>query len=246
MKKLAILLFCLALTGCSASGGGETVVANTLKTTAGTTTFEATTTQAETTTAESQPRLLYKATNGEEFRSELSCDTFDKALYVPSEGKHFEKWENYKAENVITVRAGDKVGDYTVKSASSTVYDNDDYIAYMAIEIEEDITLSGHIGYIPESGILAFAPDESYKGLPLSYPYIVTENIGDTYYDSVQIELGKLSDYPDNKALQLVFGGKRDYFSASAEIVISGFKLELYGTESKIYATGTIKEVRIK
>lgn len=146
------------------------------------------------------------------------------------------------SDEYFRVNAGDKFGSLTVRSAKCDFgafnWDGEDYLGYQqgSLEFDGEVTLTGLLNIQTRLGanygdyereMLFFAED----GMPLSLECLYrpgrgsgvfhsADSRGIVFTDSPQLELGKLSEYPD-----LDFGGAGYGDVIRAEITVTGLQM---------------------
>ncbi len=157
---------------------------------------------AETVSVEGDRESIPLSELSNYFRWHVECDYGYLAMTPEKDGEY--EYKKYKA--------GDKIGDFTVKEIS-TSFDNVNriinYFCGVEADFEGETTLTGEISIIPEdypmTGVpywgINFYPDaESRKKLPIVnfMPMLNIPASEDYYsYDNLMITLGDLTDYPE-------------------------------------------------
>ena len=195
-------------------------------------------------------------------------------------------------KETVFVRDGDTIGGYTLKNIATSLrapwnsdaekYEFDATEGFLPgtidMDIEEDVVLTGYVRYYFNeqyglaSGDIRFIPDDSYKGLPMTFDITGMEtNFGVTdfdyhagegedgyvnpvygggvciYTDAPQFIVGNLmQDYSDRSDLyELLDGGNADC-SKKVEITLSNVHLGWNDNFGSYYScTGSIKEMKV-
>ncbi|MBQ7834565.1 MAG: hypothetical protein IJ385_02165 [Ruminiclostridium sp.] len=241
-----------------------------------TTEAEQTTTLAETApeeTTSSGKTVLKSFPDGEtvfykeDGDSEVSQDTlvYDTAFVYPSTGAYYDeilnpemfesdnfnfKGEQPEIDNVVAVKAGDKIGGAEIASAEYCIYIGTEspMVVSNGITIKDELTLTGIMyfyegdDYMVAAGDVMFLPDSSYEGLPLaslSVDYGGGEFHSGTldfagiaggfsaYSDAPKLRLGNLfTDLADNAELNSVLDGGKAFCTKKVQVTLRNVNLE--------------------
>lgn len=208
---------------------------------------------------------FYRESTGTYYDSEANPELFDVATYVYSGDYVTATESDYKR-----VKAGDKIGGLTVKTAMTYIemYGSEEAtIAINSINFDGEIQLTGTLRffydemYTVASGDMEFVPDASYKGMPYAgFPTYEGAKFGTIsmvfddenkylggsaiYTDAIPFRLGNYFEkYSDMASVRDIVGGADKFVSKKVRITLSNVRLNTSIQMSSLNTTADIVAV---